>query len=171
MVEVHPYNALWEVDFMAESIAIGSAIGASLIALHHIGSTAVVGAVAKPVIDMLAIAPSLGALDTAAPALTALGYQAMGSYGIEGRRYFRKDDPAGRRTHQLHGYATGSREIERHLAVRDYLRAHPAIMRDYSNLKQRLVASNEDYIEGKAPFVLATQADALAWYRAQSRDY
>lgn len=171
MVEIAAHNPLWEKDFMAERKAIRSAMGESLIALHHIGSTAIPGIHAKPVIDMLAVAKSLDALEEAAPALVALGYQAMGAYGIDGRRYFRKDDASGRRTHHLHGYAAGSADIERHLAFRDYLRVHPDIAEQYSLLKQRLVAGSEDYIEGKTPFVLETQADALAWYRERPRAY
>jgi GrpB-like predicted nucleotidyltransferase (UPF0157 family) len=171
MVEVLPHNPLWEKDFADERGAILGAIGSELIALHHIGSTAIAGIHAKPVIDMLAVAPTLDALDAAAPALAGLGYQVMGEFGIEGRRYFRKDNARGRRTHHLHAFAIGASQIEQHLAFRDYLRAHPAIARNYSALKQRLVAANSQYVEGKAPFVLATLADALAWYKAQPRGY
>jgi GrpB-like predicted nucleotidyltransferase (UPF0157 family) len=171
MVEIVAHNPLWANDFEMEAAALASAFGADLIALHHIGSTAIVGIHAKPVIDMLAVATSLDALQAATPALCARGYQAMGPYGIEGRRYFRKNDADGRRTHHLHGYARGSAQIDRHLAFRDYLRAHPAIALEYSAIKQRLAVGNGDYIEGKTPFVLATQADAMDWYRAQPRGY
>jgi GrpB-like predicted nucleotidyltransferase (UPF0157 family) len=171
MVEITPHNPLWKKDFIVEADTVTPAIGAGLIALHHIGSTAIPGIYAKPVIDMLAVATSLDALDASIPALVALGYQAMGEYGIAGRRYFRKDNQAGIRTHHLHGFAAGSAQIDRHLAFRDYLRAHPDIAEQYSLLKQQLVTGSQDYIEGKAPFVLATQADALAWCRAQARRY
>lgn len=171
MIEIVAYNPLWKQDFAAEANAVASAVGPRLTMVHHIGSTAIAGILAKPVIDMLAVSTSLDALNTATPALAALGYQAMGAYGIAGRLYFRKDDAVGRRTHHLHGYAAGSPQIERHLAFRDYLRAHPDIARQYSALKQQLIADGVDYIEGKAPFVLATEAQALAWYRQQPRDY
>ncbi|GGB57477.1 GrpB family protein [Blastomonas aquatica] len=171
MIEIVAHNTLWKQDFAAEANAVASALDLRLTTVHHIGSTAIAGILAKPVIDMLAVSPSLDALNTATPALTALGYQAMGAYGIEGRLYFRKDDAAGRRTHHLHGYAAGSPQIERHLAFRDYLRAHPDIAMQYSALKQQLIADDADYIEGKAPFVLATEAQALGWYRQQPRDY
>lgn len=171
MVEIVAFNPLWKQQFLAEREVVCSAFGAGLVSLHHIGSTAIEGAHAKPVIDILAVACSIEAIDVASPALAALGYRAMGSYGIEGRRYFRKDDCSGRRTHQLHGYAATSSEIERHLAFRDYLNAHPAKALAYSELKQRLVAEDEDYVAGKAPFVQAIQADALVWYRRQPRGY
>lgn len=171
MVEIVPHNPRWSASFAVESQLLGSVLGAGLAALHHIGSTAIAGIHAKPVIDMLAVATSIDALEAAGPGLAALGYRAMGSYGIEERRYFRKDDATGRRTHHLHGYAAGSPHIARHLAFRDYLRAHPVIAQQYSSLKRQLVADCDDYIEGKAPFVLATQADAMAWYRRQAADY
>ncbi|MDM7956866.1 GrpB family protein [Blastomonas sp.] len=171
MVEIVAHNPLWTDDSRAERKAIRSAMGPHLITLHHIGSTSIPGIHAKPVIDMLAVAPSVEALDAAAPALVRLGYEAMGEYGIEGRRYFRKDDAAGRRTHHLHSFAADSPDIERHLAFRDFLRAHPDIAERYSALKQQLVTGSVDYIEGKAPFVLATQADAMVWYRAQPGSY
>lgn len=167
MVEIVAHNPLWNKKFADEAAFIRQVIGAGLVALHHIGSTAIKGIHAKPVIDMLAVTSSLDALDAAAPALTAAGYQAMGPYGIDGRRYFRKHDAAGHRTHHLHGFATGSPQIERHLAFRDYLRSHPEIAQQYCVLKQRLVAGTEDYIDGKTPFVKATLADALAWYRTR----
>lgn len=167
---VVPHDPAWASAFATESRRITRALGPNLLDVYHIGSTSVPGVLAKPIIDMLAIVAGLSALDAAAPALAAQGYQVMGEFGITGRRYFRKDDAAGRRTHHLHAYARGSPHIARHLAFRDYLRAHPGKAADYSALKQRLAADPDLYVEAKAPFVLATEAEALAWYRRQG-DY
>lgn len=93
----------------------------------------------------------------------------MGAYGIDGRRYFRKSDVSGRRTHHLHAFKVGSDHIERHLAFRDYLRSHPEKATEYSALKVSLLknksTSRESYRDGKVPFIAATQQEAETWYR------
>lgn len=168
-IAVVPHDPAWAKGFAEEAEAIEAAIAGVPIALHHIGSTAVPGILAKPVIDLLGEVASLAELDGAAGRLEAIGYEALGSNGIEGRRYFRKRDGAGERTHHLHAFETGSPHIERHLAFRDYLRAMPEVARAYSDLKAQLVRNpatgREAYIDGKAPFVLRTEQTALDWYR------
>lgn len=158
---VAPHDPAWRASFAQEAAAIRQALGDALISVEHIGSTAVPLILAKPIVDMLGIAVSLAAIDASAP---PPGYEALGSYGLDGRRYFRKSDAAGVRTHHLHVYAAGDPAIERHLAFRDYLIAHPAIAAEYSALKASCVGA-ADYQELKSPFVVATQAAALAWYR------
>jgi GrpB-like predicted nucleotidyltransferase (UPF0157 family) len=76
----------------------------------------------------------LEALDERSARMGDLGYEVMGPFGIEGRRYFRKFDATGRRTHHLHVFSQGSPHIERHLAFRDYLRSNPLKAAAYSDL-------------------------------------
>jgi GrpB-like predicted nucleotidyltransferase (UPF0157 family) len=137
------------------------------IELHHIGSTAIPGIVAKPVIDMLGIVPALDALDERAHRLAALGYEALGEFGIPGRRYFRKNAPDGVRTHQLHAFAPDSPEIERHLDFRNYLRAFPDEAAAYAALKQGLAESCDSdmdaYSNGKTQFIRAIERRAAQW--------
>ncbi|MEI4487717.1 GrpB family protein [Frigidibacter sp. MR17.14] len=164
-VEVVAHDPRWAEAFAAEARAIAPAVGG---VLHHIGSTAVPGLPAKPIIDMLGEVASFSAIDTAA--LTARGYQAMGAFGIPSRRYFRRCGPDGRRSHHLHVFLTGSTQVERHLAFRDYLRAHPAQAEAYGALKLSLLGPGtawEDYMDGKAPFIAATEVLALVWHRAR----
>jgi GrpB-like predicted nucleotidyltransferase (UPF0157 family) len=85
-----PYDPKWVAVFQNESERIQRALGSQLGALHHIGSTAIPGIAAKPVIDMLAVVDRVEALDESPLLLTALGYEALGEFGIPGRRYFRK---------------------------------------------------------------------------------
>jgi GrpB-like predicted nucleotidyltransferase (UPF0157 family) len=91
----------------------------------------------------------------------------MGEYGIPGRRYFRKHDAAGVRTHHVHVFEVGSAQIERHLAFRDYLRSHPAEAQAYSELKRRLAQTHptniEAYMDGKHGFIQAIDAKAAVW--------
>src|SRR5687768_14655919 len=138
VIVLAPHSATWAAAFECEASAVLDALADALIELHHIGSTAIPGIVAKPVIDMLGIVPALDVLDARAHRLAAHGYEALGEFGIPGRRYFRKDSVDGARTHQLHAFAAGSPEIQRHLDFRDYLRAFPAAAAGYGALKQRL---------------------------------
>lgn len=167
---VVPHHPGWAADYRAEAAVIRSATGDKLMAVHHIGSTAIPDILAKPIIDMLAVVRSLDAIDDSTPALVATGYEAMGTFGIEGRRYFRKHNGAGVRTHHLHVFAAGSPHIARHLAFRDYLLAHPDRAEAYSDLKRALAVDPASYVERKGPFVLAVQAEALAWAAARG-DY
>lgn len=170
-VTVVPHDPAWARAFSAEAAAIEAALEGVAVVLHHIGSTAVPGILAKPVIDLLGEVASLAAVDAATGKLTTLGYEALGANGIEGRQYFRKIAPDGERTHHLHVFETGSSHVERHLAFRDYLRAMPEVARAYSDLKAQLTrvpdSPRDAYIEGKAPFVLQTEKAALDWYRQQ----
>lgn len=163
-VVVSEYRPEWADEFRRESERLKGAFGDSLLGLYHIGSTAVPGLAAKPVIDMLAVVKEIPDADKAAPALEALGYEGLGEYGIPGRRYFRKGGE--NRTHQLHVFGQDSKgEIARHLAFRDYLRRHPETAAEYGNLKKKLAAEfPEDidgYCDGKDKFVKAAEREGL----------
>lgn len=92
---LEPHQERWAHDFADEAIRIHQALGASLIAVHHIGSTSIAGIYAKPIIDILADVVSLPAIDELSHAMQALDYECMGEFGIVGRRYFRKDNKRG----------------------------------------------------------------------------
>jgi GrpB-like predicted nucleotidyltransferase (UPF0157 family) len=169
-VLVVPYDPQWPREFEREADEVRDALGATLLAIHHIGSTSIPGIHAKPVIDMLAVVADLAQLDARSDEMRRLGYQAMGEFGIAGRRYFRRDDAAGRRTHQLHAFADGSPHVTRHLAFRDFLRAHPEPARAYGELKRKLAAARPDdieaYMDGKDALIKEMERQALAWVAA-----
>lgn len=166
-VRVVPYDPEWPPAFAAEAKRLTPALERVLVRLHHIGSTAIPGIAAKPIIDLLMEVSSLDALDQRTAAMETLGYEALGEYGIPRRRYFRKNDAAGTRTHHVHAFRSGDTEVERHLAFRDYMIAHPAAARAYGDLKQRLAQEHpndiEAYMDGKDAFVKEHEARALAW--------
>ena len=141
-VFLRPHDPRWAEEFARESAAVTSALGSRLVAIHHIGSTAIPGIRAKPIIDMLGVSSDITRLNEAPSPLAALGYEALGEFGIPGRRYFRKDNTAGERTHQIHVFQLGSPQIARHLAFPEYLRAHPDAACAYDSLKQRLAESH-----------------------------
>jgi GrpB-like predicted nucleotidyltransferase (UPF0157 family) len=168
LLTVVPHRESWKCDFEREALQVESAIAPTLLAFHHIGSTAIPGIHAKPIIDILAEVDSLEALDARQVEMERLGYEVMGEFGIPGRRYFRKGNAEGLRTHQIHAFAAGSPHLVRHLAFRDYLRACPSVAQEYSDLKVRLVEAChgdlEAYMDGKDPFIKQTERDALAWW-------
>ena len=171
-VLVVDYNPEWPAMFEAEAAKIAGALGDNLVAIHHIGSTSVPGLKAKPIIDILPVVRDITLVDERSPQMAVLGYEGLGEFGLPGRRYFRKGGYA--RTHHVHVYAVISAgEIERHVAVRDYLRTHPDVARDYGELKAQLAERHPGdaiaYMDGKDAFVKAMERDALAWRRAQGR--
>ena len=165
-VVVEPHNPRWAEMFAAESQRLAQILGPNAAAIHHIGSTAIPGVYAKPTIDILIEVKDLNELDAHNPDMVALGYQAMGEYGIPKRRFYRKNDPAGARTHHIHAFLTGSPHLKRHLAFRDYLLAHPESARQYSDLKKKMAdkypESIERYITGKDAFITDIDKKAAA---------
>lgn len=160
-----PHDPAWADAFASEAAALCAELGPGLTVLHHIGSTAVPGLCAKPIIDMLGVVPGFegsGFQGFGPDRLARLGYEGLGPYGIKGRRYFRKSTAAGVRTHHLHLYEPASRQIRRHLIFRDFLRANPARADAYAIWKAEL-AGREDYQQAKVPFVTLLEAEAAAW--------
>jgi GrpB-like predicted nucleotidyltransferase (UPF0157 family) len=166
-VRVVPHDPRWSAVFAVESEHILAALALSDCEVHHIGSTAIRGISAKPIIDLLLMVPEIRALDAHASRLQALGYEVMGEYGIPGRRYFRKHSLEGQRTHHLHAFVRGSAAANRHLAFRDYMNAHVDAAQQYGALKEGLAAAfphdGASYTAGKDAFVAAHVERALAW--------
>ncbi len=165
-VRVVPYNPVWKLEFEREADSIAEILGDLLVSIHHIGSTAVEGLCAKPIIDIMPVVTDVEKVDDFDESFRKSGYECMGEFGIPGRRYYRKggDD----RTHQIHIFGMTDKEnIERHLAVRDYLRKHAEVAERYGALKKHLAQKFpldiEGYCEGKDAFVKAMEIDALRW--------
>ena len=135
--------------------------------VHHIGSTAITGLLAKPILDLLPVIADVAAFDAARPALEAAGYLWWGEYGLPGRRYLTRELDGVRIAH-LHAYARGSDEITRHLALREYVRAHPDVRDAYAAEKERarsVAEGSYGYSDEKAAFVRRVEADALRWLK------
>ena len=165
-IVVEDYDPKWEALFQEEAAVLRRILGENCLAVYHIGSTAVPGLAAKPVIDILPVVRSLEQVDAVREAFEAVGYEYLGEFGIPGRRYLRKGGDW--RTHQLHIFAeTSQREIRRHLAVCAYLRTHPAACEAYGELKRMLAQKYPDdiegYCDGKDTFVKELEAAALKW--------
>lgn len=147
---------------------IADALGDDIASIHHTGSTAIPAMIAKPIIDILCVMTSSTVFGRAAIRLQRIGYLARGENGIQGRRYFVRFDSRGVRCRHLHVFAPGSDHIERHLAFRDFLVAHPDRAAEYADVKtsvRETARSKQAYQEGKSAFIVRTLTDALLWYR------
>ena len=144
-----------------------SVLGPVLVIVHHIGSTSVPGLAAKPIIDLMPLVTSLSDLDRERSHIETLGYGWHGELGITGRRYCTLSDELGKRIVQLHFFAADSPQVTRHLAFRDYLRAHPEEMKAYEKEKRRAREICPDdshaYTDEKAAWIRATETKALRW--------
>jgi len=161
-VEVVPHDPNWRSAFETESKLIALALRDNVVAIHHIGSTAIPKIHAKPIIDMLVEVKDILKIDTHTSEIEALGYQAMGEFGISGRSYFRNG-----RTYHIHSFEVGSPQIERHLAFRDYMITHSEAAQEYSELKRKLAQKYPDniqaYMDGKDGFIKAMDLKAAKW--------
>lgn len=158
-----PHDPTWKTKYQTEACALQHALGTNAIRIHHIDSTSIPNIVAKPIIDILIEVKSLDAIDKQTANMSKIGYEAKGPYGIDGRRYFRKHNVKGARTHHVHIYESNDPHFIRHIAFRDYLLAHPKAAKAYSDLKAQLAGNSKTYQDAKEPFISTTQKKALEW--------
>jgi|SRR5579863_1255000 len=149
------YDHRWPAQFEALRKRIGGALGEIAAAVEHIGSTAVPGLAAKPVIDIDVLLSSSDGLPEAIARLAALGYEHEGDLGIAGREAFRQ--PPDQTDHHLYVCVPDSEQYRRHIAFRDYLRVHSESAKVYAELKRSLARcyshDREKYVAGKDEFV------------------
>ncbi|OKH29079.1 GrpB family protein [Chroogloeocystis siderophila] len=170
-VEVVPHNPQWRDAFVKEKQHILQALGNNVVAIHHIGSPAIPHIYAKPIIDLLVEVKAIAKTDQCNLSMIALGYEAMGEFGIPSRRYFRKNNTAGVRTHHVHAFEVGKPEVEKHLAFRDYMIAHLEDAQEYSKLKRELARKYpydiDSYMDGKHGFIQQMNEKAAKWRELQ----
>ena len=158
----------WPAAFEAEREQVAAVLGDLLEEIEHMGSTAVPGLPAKPVIDLSVGLRTLDLPPERVAAMERLGYEYLGEHGLPGRLFFRKG--GARRTHHVHAVEHGGDHWHRHRAFRDYLRAHPDEAASYGAEKRRAAAgtaTRDEYWEAKQPYVDALFERAWAWYSAR----
>jgi len=166
-----PHRPEWAAMAAAEASRLRSAIGEDIVvAIHHIGSTSIPGICAKPTVDLMPLVTSLAALDAREKAVRALGYEWRGEFGIPGRRFVSL--VAGKppkRLFNVHFFEASLPDVDRHLAFRDYMRAHPERAKAYEAEKFRAQKISPDdtleYSKQKGPWIVEAEREALAWYR------
>jgi GrpB-like predicted nucleotidyltransferase (UPF0157 family) len=166
-IVVVDYDPAWPSIARRLIEEVRAACGGLLVQVEHIGSTAVPGLAAKPIIDLMpGLARPEDGLACVAP-MEALGYEYRGAFGIPGRHYFPRQAEGERLAVHAHMFVVGHPEWTRHLLFRDYLRAHPRRMREYEALKRGLAERFRDeraaYTDAKSDFVRATDAMAAQW--------
>jgi GrpB-like predicted nucleotidyltransferase (UPF0157 family) len=155
-IEAVPYDPTWPARFAAERDLLSGVLAPWLAGpIEHVGSTAVPGLSAKPVIDIMAGVESLEGSRDAIRAVAAAGYR-HAPYRADVMHWFCKPRPS-LRTHHLHLVPFGSRLWADRLAFRDRLRADPPLARAYGGLKEGLAARHrfdrEAYTEAKGAFI------------------
>ena len=156
-VLLSPYSPLWPAIFDVEARDLAALMDGA-VRIEHIGSTAVPGLGAKPIVDIMVGAPDLAFIDARIPALQARGYRYVPEFerAMPDRRYFTRSDGQPGNFH-LHAVALDSPFWRSHLAFRDALRADPALAASYWKLKQRLAARHPNdraaYADGQGAFI------------------
>jgi GrpB-like predicted nucleotidyltransferase (UPF0157 family) len=155
-IRLVPYDSSWPTRFAEERAVLDETIGGwATGGIHHVGSTAVPGLDAKPIIDILVGVDSLQVSTASFDLLAKLDYL-YAPYRADEMHWFCKPDPR-RRTHHLHLVPTDSGRFRDELAFRDRLRSSPGIAEEYAGLKrdlaERFADDREAYTEGKADFI------------------
>jgi GrpB-like predicted nucleotidyltransferase (UPF0157 family) len=154
-VELEPHQEQWAELYSREAERLRTVTDGSLLELEHIGSTAVEGLPAKPIIDILATVADLSEAEPLVPVLEDHGYEYRPE-DVEGRVFLARG-PRANRTVYLSITEKGSDFHEEKIAFRDYLREHPEAAEQYALLKERLADQypndREKYTAEKTEFV------------------
>jgi GrpB-like predicted nucleotidyltransferase (UPF0157 family) len=155
-IRIVAYDPAWPARFEEERGKLEEAIGPWIAdGIHHVGSTAVPGLAAKPIIDILVGVEDLENSRACFAPLAGIGYL-YAPYRAEEMHWLCKPDPS-RRTHHLHLVPVGSRRYKEELAFRECLRADPTLADEYAALKRSLARSFKDdreaYTDAKAEFI------------------
>lgn len=150
-VQVVPYTPTWATAFQSERARLQHALGAEALDIQHIGSTAVPGLAAKPILDLGIAVAAEAVVARCVPRLSALGYTYRGYRGSDQGHFF-DQGPEQHLTHYLHMLPIGDPGWSNYLWFRDYLIAHPAMRDAYMRLKQDLAAQ---YAENRAAYTAA----------------
>ena len=156
-IRVVDYDSDWPRIFLDLRDWIWLSVSDVATAIEHVGSTAVPGMAAKPVIDIDVVITSRSSLASVLPRVERLGYQYRGDLGIEDREAFKA--PENQPAHRLYVCVQDSLALKNHVAVRDYLRTHLAEAEAYSALKKelakRFAIKRERYVNAKTEFILS----------------
>ena len=171
-VVIVDYDDRWPAAAQAELRRIKAALGPLALRCEHVGSAAVPGLAAKPIIDLQLSVTAMEPREAYVAPLEQLGYVFVPAPEAPVYHFFAKP-PEHPRSHHLHVCQSGSAHEFRHLAVRDFLRAHGDEAACYGALKRAVATRHPEdriaYIEGKDAFVADLEARAVRWARAGVR--
>ena len=133
---VAPYDEKWKQCFEEIASELYTALGELALTIEHVGSTSVPGLAAKPIIDIDVVIENEEKLQAVIDAIAEIGYKHEGNFGISGREAFGYEGKTHLMEHHLYVCPKDSPELRRHLSFRDYLRAHPEAVKEYSRIKE-----------------------------------
>jgi GrpB-like predicted nucleotidyltransferase (UPF0157 family) len=168
-IRIVRYDPAWAEMFEREAGTIRAALGSVAVRVEHVGSTAVHGLDAKPIVDIQVSVASMEPVDAYRRPLEGLGYLYVVHPDFPDFPFLGK--PAVRpRTHHIHICVAGGHHERRHLAVRDFLRAHPEEAAAYAAFK-RVIAERHPgdrlaYMARKDRYVVDLERRALEWQAA-----
>lgn len=157
-VSIVEYRPEWRKMFETEKGILQTTLGEVPARIEHIGSTAVAGLAAKPIIDLLVGLEDFSIADQVVPKIEASGYEYIQKYEavMPLRRFFIKEQ-GGIRTHHIHMVEIGGEFWERHILFRDYLRRNPGVAEQYASLKRELAErewkDGNEYADAKTEFI------------------
>lgn len=157
-VAIAEYRPEWIEMFEVEKKVLQTALGEVPAQIEHVGSTAVSGLAAKPIIDIMVGLEDFSIADRQVPKIEALAYEYIKKYEdvMPFRRFFVKEQ-AGIRTHQIHMVGINSEFWERLILFRDYLRQNPKVAAEYAAMKKNLAEREwsdvNEYADAKTEFI------------------
>ena len=156
IVQLKQYSPEWKTLFEQEADLLRATMDVAALQVDHIGSTAIVGMSAKPIIDLVVVVSSLNEAGVWIPRLEALGYEHRATDDVVDRLFFAKG-PQSHRTHHLSLTEARSEFYTEKVLFRDYLGSHREAFDGYLELKQKLAqrypTDRCSYTEGKRRFV------------------
>jgi len=161
-IVIEDFDPQWSTTFETIRLGLATALGPLALRIEHVGSTAVPGLPAKPIIDIDVVIESESDLPAVTDRLATIGYTYQGDLGIARRYAFCSRDPEP--AHHLYVCPKDSPELHRHLLFRDFLRTHPSTAHAYGALKRQISAEvagdRVAYTERKGAFIERVLQDA-----------
>jgi GrpB-like predicted nucleotidyltransferase (UPF0157 family) len=164
--EILPWTEEWGKVYLKEENKLKEIFKDELIKIYHIGSTSIpsVG-YAKPIIDILIVVKDIEKVNLFNENMLSIGYEPRNEHGITGRRYFTKGKH--KRSHHIHIFQLGNKNIDAHLSFKDYLINNPEDAKNYGDLKMILAkqfpGNTHKYQEVKEKFVDELIKKAVNW--------
>lgn len=169
-VRILDHDPAWATLANSELRRIKEELGKVAVRMEHVGSTAVPGLAAKPILDLQLSVADIALRERYVGPLERLGYLFVPAPELPDYHFFARP-PERPRTHHLHVCEAGSAHEARHVAVRDFLRTHDEEAARYADLKRQVVARHPEdrvaYIDGKEEYLAALEGRALMWARGR----
>lgn len=167
IVELNDFNDMWNEEYKKEEKLLKEVLGDMIIEIHHVGSTAIKGLKAKPIIDILIAIENLNNIEEIENILKDYDYSNRGHQGVEDRYFFAKG-PEDSRTHYIHFVEKNNNTYYNLVYFKRYLLDHIEYIKEYCTLKQNLAIKYPEerskYTAGKNEFITSVIEKAKEEY-------